>query len=143
MSQYKKIATEFKNLDSLILALTDLLGVGNFTVDKTLSNKLSMYGYHGDERPEKASINVSRTVVNKQYSGGSSNDFGFAYDQAGKMFTAIISDFDSTAGTMRLVEQLRQKYAYHEVVRQAKMKGYSIRQVESKDKTIRLQLVKL
>lgn len=143
MSAYKKIETEIKNLDSLKKALQDVVGEGQYEIDLTMKNSLKMYGYKGDLRPERCAVRVDRKVVNKKWSGGSSNDFGLSYDPATKTFSTIISEYDSLAGTMNLVNQLKQKYAYHEVCRQAKMKGYAVKPVKSQDNTIRLQLVKI
>lgn len=142
MSQYKRIETQFKNLESLKKALQDVLG-DTFELDASLQNSLKMYDWHDQLRPERCTVRVDRKNVNHKWSSGASNDFGLSYDQGTKMFTAIISDYDTRAGTMNLLNQLKQRYAYHEVIRQAKLKGYAVRPVQSQDKTIRLQLVKL
>lgn len=142
MSAYKKLAVEFKNVDSLQKALTDVLGK-EFEFDASLSNSLSLYGYQNDRRPEKVTARVDRKVVNARYSGGASNDFGLTYNPTTKLFEAVISEYDSGAGTMNLVNQLKQRYAFHEVSRMARLKGYSVKPIQSNDKTVRLQLVKL
>jgi hypothetical protein len=134
MSRYKEIKTEFRNLTSLLKALEDL----GYTSDKievapdAKVPTLPMYGYMNDVRPERASVRIPRHHV-----GRASNDVGFAWN--GSSYTAIISEFDSgTHFTDQKVQRLTQRYALHEVKRQARLKGYSVQEVQQADGSIRL-----
>jgi hypothetical protein len=99
---------------------------------------LTLYGYHNDARPEKASVRISR-----QHISHVSNDVGFMWD--GTSYQAIISEYDMGCGSptsMNVERQakLKQRYAYHEAKRIAKVKGYSIKEQSMPDGTIRLSL---
>lgn len=136
MSKYKEVQTQFRNLDSLKKALVDIgfpLEQLQFAKDVQVPS-LPLYGYHGDQRPERASIRIDR-----KYVGSASNDVGFAWD--GKSFTAIISEFDSTThfAESRL-NQLKQFYAKYEIRRQANMRGYSVTEQRRTDGTIAMTL---
>jgi hypothetical protein len=134
MSRYKEIKTEFRSLTSLLKALEDL----SYTADQievapdVKVPTLPMYGYMNDVRPERASVRIPRSHV-----GRASNDVGFAWN--GSSFTAIISEFDSgTHFDSQKVQRLTQRYALHEVKRQARLKGYSVQEVQNTDGSIRL-----
>jgi hypothetical protein len=139
MSKYKVIQTEFRNLESLTKAIEDVLGsdAQHVAIDPKHAS-LHLYGYLGDQRPELASIRIPREVVNR-FSGGCSNDIGFAWD--GSRYTAIVSEYDSgKPGSQAMLNQIRQRYAYHEIARQARAKGYTLRETRLADGTITLQL---
>lgn len=53
-------------------------------------HSLSLYGYEGKERPERAQIVVRRHEI-----GAASNDLGFRWDAKAKAFIAIISEYDA------------------------------------------------
>ncbi len=140
MSAYKTIETQFKNLESLLAALTDL-GYTKEQVQVAPNPKtatLPMYGYRNDLRPEKCGVRIAR-----QHIGGASNDVGFAWD--GQAWRAIISEFDMqanypTAMNVQRQAQLKQRYAYHETRHIARIKGYSVQETKMPDGTIRLTL---
>jgi hypothetical protein len=48
---------------------------------------LSLYGYHGDRRPETAQI-----VVRRKFIGAASNDLGFQKTESG--YVPVISEYD-------------------------------------------------
>jgi hypothetical protein len=138
MSKYKVIATEFRTFASLKQALSDL-GVECEIAASPKSNTLHLYGYTGDKRPETAAIAIRRATVNR-YSGGSSNDIGFAWN--GQAYEAIVSDFDgSRPGVTKMLGELKQRYAVHEIKKQAHAKGYTLREQTQPDGTLRLTLV--
>lgn len=134
MSKYKEIKTEFRNLTSLLKALEDL-GYTSDQVEVAPDAKeptLPLYGYLNDMREERASVRIDR-----KYVGRASNDVGFAWN--GSSYTAIISDYDSqTHFSDYKVQRLTQRYALHEVKRQARLKGYSVQEFQQPDGSIRL-----
>lgn len=66
----------------LLAALGDL----GFSVVEE-GERLPLFGYQGDRRPETAEL-----VVRRQYVGSASNDLGFARTPTG--YTPIISEYD-------------------------------------------------
>ena len=141
MSRYKVIQTEFRSLQSLQAALVDVLrNPSAFQVapsPKTPS--LQLYDWHGQSRPEHASIRIPRQAVNR-FSSGSSNDVGFAWN--GKTFEAIVSEYDQDPqyGCTNMLNRVRQRYALHELRSQAKAKGYTLREHVHPDGSINLVL---
>jgi hypothetical protein len=150
MSKYKKIATEFRNTESLLRALKDLKVEYEAAPDPRQPS-LALYGFQGDKREERASFVIRREFINKTWSGffmgdktwhnGYSNDLGFAWD--GQGYQLQISQYDSSRpGELAALDQLRQRYAFHEVHRQARAKGYTVRESSSENGAINLILVK-
>lgn len=140
MSKYKVIQTEFRSLDSLISALTDVLGsCQDFEVARDPKTpSLPLYGYLNDRRTECASVRIPRGIVNR-YSGGMSNDIGFTWN--GRCYQAVVSEYDGTrTGNQTMLSQVKQRYALHEVRSQAKAKGYTTRETAQPDGTIRITL---
>lgn len=135
MSKYKTIKTEIRTLDSLKKALADLDITPEIAVDPKVPS-IPLIGYRGDTRPELASVAIRRNQVNR-FSGGASNDIGFAWD--GQGYQAIISDYDSTA-SLSLFNQVKQRYAYHEICRQAHAKGYTVRETTQANGVVRVVL---
>lgn len=137
MSKYKEIKTEFRNEKSLMKALEDIgYPAEKLEISQDKKPTIQLVGYHGDLRPERASI-----VIRRKYVGGWSNDVGFMWD--GKTFQAIVSEYDSTPSVFGIkMQKLTQRYAYHEVKRHAKMNGYTTREVNQEDGSIRLVLQK-
>lgn len=89
----------FKNEALLLAALAEL---GYTTVER--GDSLSLYGYQGDERSERAQL-----VVRRQHIGVASNDLGFARNNEG--YTPIISEYDQrTLHDGRFVTRLRTAY---------------------------------
>lgn len=136
MSAYRVIQTEFRNLDSLLKALKE---IGYENVKNTgTSNTMSMWGYHGDLRPETCAVWIDRAYV-----GSASNDVGFAWNEKTGTYQAIISDYDQQATfTPSVMGKLKQQYAFQELSRQAKQKGYTVQQEQTPQGTIRMKLVR-
>lgn len=134
MSAYRVIKSEFKNLESLKAALKSI-GYSDIVTSST-GNSISMYGYHNDLRPEKCAV-----LVDRKYVGQASNDVGFAWN--GSTYEAIISDHDSRwTFTPEVIGKLKQQYAFHELSRQARQKGYTVQQEATPQGTIRMKLVR-
>jgi hypothetical protein len=142
MSAYKEIRTEFRNLDSLKKALNDV-GYGVMEVSaKAKENTLDLMGYN-HRAYGQAVIRFDRSAYN------AFEDTGFVWDQEAGVYRAVVSTHDSdythdgkryqNFGEVTL-KKVQQRYAYHEVKRQAAVKGYTVREVAGSDGTIRLQL---
>jgi len=114
MSAYQTCTTIYKDRDSLVEALRDL-----GYEPEVHEAPVSLYGYKGDQRPEKAHVVLRRSQV-----GSASNDVGFVRGADG-IFTATISDYDSrTNFNERRQTELKVRYGYRHTLRTAKAKGY-------------------
>jgi hypothetical protein len=136
MSAYRVIQTEFRNLDSLVKALADIGYAGDKVETAGTINTLSMYDWHSQLRPQTCAVRIHRVYV-----GGAANDVGFAWN--GSTYEAIISDFDRhNAFNDLTMGKLKQSYAFHELSRQARAKGYTVQQEATPQGTIRMKLVR-
>lgn len=139
MSKFKRIETQFRNAHSLFAALREL-EIPHDVANRVNTPSLPLYGYQGDEREEKASIRINRATVNN-WSGGASNDIGFAWN--GKTFEAIVSNYDRRQPRVQqFLRRLKQTYSKVEVRRQAKAKGYYVSEKKEADGTIRMVLAR-
>ena len=120
MSAYKRISTQYKNIDSLKKALADL-GFGHFDLSANVkANSLTLAGYAG-----RQGENVALRLPKSHYKGY--EDTGFAWDAETKSYRAIISTHDGNGNFGEgSLAKLRQGYAYFELTRQARRKGYSV-----------------
>lgn len=83
MSKYLELSDDvFKSRELLLGALADL---GYAQVEE--GERLPLYGYRGDRRPETAEI-----VVRRLHIGSASNDLGFRRTPAG--YVPVISEYD-------------------------------------------------
>ena len=89
MSHFVDILTEITDQKALVRALERMGFKGHV---ESYDHTVTIYGYLGDERPEKAHV-----VIRKQYVGPSSNDIGFEKKADGK-FVAHISEYDMGEG---------------------------------------------
>jgi hypothetical protein len=141
VSKYRVIQTEYRTLASLLKALGEILTLSGdleLAADVRAPN-LVLYDYLAEQRPERASIRIPRQTVNR-FSGGCSNDIGFAWN--GRTFIAIVSEYDEgNTGSQKLLSAIKQRYALHEIRRQAKSRGYTVREQAKPDGSITLSLV--
>lgn len=137
MSKYKRIEVQFRNRESLVAAL-QACGV---PFDMTSAeNGLDLYGFYGDLRRERATF-----VVRRLHIEAVANDLGFAYNAQTGSYEAIISEFDSRSNNRRglqILNRIKQGYAENEVIRQARLRGYSVNRVKAEGGAVRLQLVR-
>lgn len=83
MSAYKVFEeVQFPNGELLIKALQEM------GYHPEVGKELSLYGYQGDERAQKAQVVIRRREISRL-----SNDLGFQWN--GQAFVPIISDFDA------------------------------------------------
>jgi hypothetical protein len=142
MSKYKVVQTEFRNGESLKKALTDL-GV-QFEASADLKKngvilETNWTGFWGGTN-QQAAIAIQRAAANKA-GIGYMDGLGFRWTGKGYELIQDHHDEDYTP-VVKKMNQLRQRYAYHEVVRNARAKGYNVSQTASQDGTIRLTLVR-
>lgn len=114
MSKYEELRTILSDECYLLEALKDL----GFNPE-TSPNGLSLYGYLGDERPEKANI-----VIRRRQLKSASNDIGFARDANG-VYRALISEYDRGIGfNDTWLGRIAQTYKERQTMAVAKANGY-------------------
>lgn len=129
MSAYVVCKTTFRDRASLVAALKDL----GFTVEVYDRDEL-LNGYEKND-VRKASIIVRKRRLDDKYMLSNLymlSDFGFTKNGDGK-YSLIASDYDATDihdgfGCICLKQQnkLKARYAYHQIVKEARAKGYSV-----------------
>jgi hypothetical protein len=114
MSKYQQLKTVLGEEHFLLEALLDC------GYDPEVSREgLSLYGYLGDERPEKANIVIRRRQLNS-----ASNDIGFVRDANG-LYRALISEYDRGIGfDDAWLGRIAQTYKERQTMAVAKAKGY-------------------
>ncbi|MGH7307395.1 MAG: DUF1257 domain-containing protein [Candidatus Rokuibacteriota bacterium] len=124
MSEYVVIATVFTEARHLVDALVDL-GFPPDTIEAH-DGPVTLYGYRGDARPERAEI-----VIRREYVGRGSNDIGFSRQPDG-VFRAIISEYDQrTPGACGPYDQaflgrLAQAYSLRTIQHHYRARGYQV-----------------
>lgn len=141
MSAYKVIRTQLNNRRTLVKALTEIFGTDGIQVAEGNRITLRNDWRHQDHQ---VSIAVSREHVRK-ITGSAYGGIGFELD--GKAYNMIVDDLDNNPDSnpryASLVNDIKQKYAYYEVVRQAQAQGYSVKKETGEAGVIRLKLAKL
>ncbi len=123
MSHYVECKPGFKDQQALIDALL-AAGFDRSQVE-IHEQAVTLYGYRGDERPQRAHI-----VIRRQHVGTGANDVGWQR-MADGTFRAWISAYD---GRHRFDQQMqgciKQEYAYHAVARQQRTLGRTVQRRE-------------
>jgi hypothetical protein len=114
MSKYEELRTVLSEERFLVEALRE------FGYSPEVSNEgISLNGYLGDERPEKAHI-----VIRRRQLDSASNDIGFARDANG-VYRALISEYDRGIGFNEAwLGRVAQTYKERQTMAVAKSKGY-------------------
>jgi hypothetical protein len=114
MSKYEEVRTVLSEERFLVEALRE------FGFSPEVSHEgMSLCGYLGDERPEKAHI-----VIRRRQLDSASNDIGFARDANG-VYRALISEYDRGIGfDDTWLGRVAQTYKEHQTMAVAKSKGY-------------------
>jgi len=116
MSKYEVLRTVLSEERFLVEALREL-GYS----PKVSHEGMSLYGYLGDERPEKAQI-----VIRRRQLDSASNDIGFARDANG-VYRALISEYDRGIGfNDAWLGRVAQAYKERQTMAIAKSKGYRL-----------------
>jgi hypothetical protein len=114
MSKYEELRTVLSEELFLVEALQ---GLGYHP--EVSREGLSLIGYLGDERPEKAHI-----VIRRRQLDSASNDIGFARDANG-VYRALISEYDRGIGfNDAWLGRVAQTYKERQTMAVAKSKGY-------------------
>ena len=117
MSAYVTCKTEYRDQESLVAALKDI-GYAEIEVH---AQPMALYGYQNDKRPEAANV-----IVRRKFVGHMANDLGFVRSENGS-YSAIISEYDQRSTFTEAKQgQLKARYAYRQVVKTAKARGYTI-----------------
>ncbi len=114
MSKYEELRTILSDERYLLEALNDF----GYSPENSPEG-LTLYGYLGDERPEKANIVIRRGQLNS-----ASNDIGFVRDPNGA-YRALISEYDRGIGfDDAWLGRVAQTYKERQTMAVAKSKGY-------------------
>ena len=116
MSAYKKIECDIVDKE-ILLAAIELLGLKTELYDEPVH----LFGYKGDERPEKAEIIIRRQELNNKFTGAS-NDVGFSWNQ--KKYDFILSDYDKK---MKVDSRIIQAYVKVALEKALAKQGYKIK----------------
>ncbi len=135
MSHYVEIETQFNDQQALIEALTSIQGGWRLDQIEIHQTPQSLYGYHGDEREEKANI-----IIRRKHVGSAANDVGFALQDDGS-YKAIISEYDQRSRcNPAFMTRLKTEYACAAVEKQAKQRGKTVTRVPQKDGRVILKI---
>lgn len=114
MSKYEELRTVLFDERFLVEALREI----GYSPEVSHEG-LSLYGYLGDERPEKAHI-----VIRRRQLDSASNDIGFARDESG-VYRALISEYDRGIGfNDAWLGRVAQTYKERQTMAVAKSKSY-------------------
>ncbi|MBN1923057.1 MAG: DUF1257 domain-containing protein [Anaerolineae bacterium] len=140
MSKYRRIEVEFRSEEALLKALADCAAELGIKFEDHRGNPAHLIGYQGDTRAEEAEF-----IVRRRFVGLGANDLGFARKVDGS-YEMILSDYDGRRaaedGTSqnRLVNMVKQRYAYHATYELAWQNGWSVTEEVKPDGTIELEL---
>jgi len=115
MSEYIQCQTNIQSREALIAALHEM---GYTHLEE--GSDLSLYGYRGDRRKEKADI-----VIRRQHVRMGANDIGFKKQKDGT-YKAIVSAFDQSQDR-KFVPRVSALSALHNAMKKAKKKGYKVK----------------
>jgi len=119
MSHYVECQPGFKDRSALIEALI-ACGFEQPQIE-VHDEAVPLYGYRGDQRPQKAHV-----VIRRQHVGQAANDVGWEQLPDGS-YRAWISAFDGRHRfNTEMQNRIRQEYAYHVVSRQQQALGRSV-----------------
>lgn len=143
MSKYRQILTEYKNGDSLVKALADLK-VEHSRAANLRENGVTLTTHWSGTwggRDQRVAIAVDRDQLGRALGHRPMDGLGFAWNGSG--YDLIQDQHDGwRAEDLQLLARLRQRYAFHEVTRLARAKGYSVRETPGEAGRIRLTLVR-
>lgn len=118
MSAYKRIKCKIVDKNFLIQAL-DNLGLEH-TIHES---PISLIGYEGGARNQKAEIVVSRKEINKNFTGAS-NDLGFIWNEVEGAYDMICSDYDER---LKIPQRIMQSYAVMVIQKAAEANHFTIK----------------
>ncbi len=123
MSHYVECKPGFKDQQALIDALT-AVGFDHDQIE-VHAESAALYGYQGDERPQRAHI-----VIRRQHVGQAANDVGWERLADGT-YLAWISEYDGRHRfNSEMQDRIKQEYAYHAVSSQQRALGRTVQRRE-------------
>jgi hypothetical protein len=132
MSKYLKIGTEIKDEGLFLDALREVCNEEGIEFEQ--GEDLSLYGYQGRERSEKADY-----VIRRRFVGRSANDLGFRRREDGSI-EAIISEYDQRTRGQRIFNSVKRHYAVKAVQRAARRAGHTVREEQAEGNAVRLRI---
>lgn len=137
MSVYKEIKTQFKNPESLLAALADL--DINFECKDVRQNTTQLISHWHSNPPQDVSIAINREQA-RRVGLGDYDGLGFRW--TGEGYSVVQDRLDENRDSIqKKMSALRQRYAFHEVSRQASARGYSVVETKNEGGVIRFQLI--
>ena len=129
MSHFVECQTEFRDPEALVAALVEC-GFQEAQIE-VHEEAVSLYGYRGDVRPQKAHL-----VVRRHHVGSGANDVGWERQPDGA-YRAWISEFDAGVGKYQsrrdsarfnqaMQNRVKQEYAYSVIERQQRARGRTV-----------------
>ncbi len=133
MSHYVECKPGFKDRDALIEALVAVgFARGQIEVHEQAA---PLFGYRGDERPQRAHI-----VIRREHVGQAANDVGWERLPDGT-YRAWISEYDARHRfDPALQNRIKQEYAVAAVTRQARVVGRTVDRRQREDGAIVLRI---
>lgn len=123
MSHYVECNPGFKDQQALIEAIV-AAGFERSQIE-VHAETAALFGYHGDERPQRAHI-----VIRREHVGTAANDVGWERLPDGT-YRAWISEYDGRHRfNPETQNRINQEYAYHAVARQQRALGRTIQRRE-------------
>ena len=123
MSHYVECKPGFKDQQALIEALITA-GFDRSQIE-VHAESAALYGYQGDERPQRAHI-----VIRREHVGTAANDVGWERMSDGT-YRAWISEYDQRHRfNQQMQNRVRQEYAYQAVARQQQAVGRTVQRRE-------------
>jgi Protein of unknown function (DUF1257) len=117
MSKYDSFQTTLTEEGALVAALKAL----GYPVE-IHTQAMPLFGYHGDERPERAHI-----IIRRNHLDCASNDIGFVRNSHGQ-FSAILSEYDRSIGfDQKWLNRVHQRYKEERTLAMARQRGYVLR----------------
>jgi hypothetical protein len=119
MSHFVECQTEFRDPRALVAALIE----SGFAADQIEihAEAVPLYGYLGDERPQKGNI-----IIRRQHVGTAANDAGWERQPDGT-YRGWISEYDSRHRFKpEFRNRIKQEYAYQVIARQQRARGRSV-----------------
>ena len=117
MSKYDSFQTTLTEAEPLVAALHAL----GYPVE-IHDQPAPLFGYHGDQRPERAHF-----IIRREHLNSASNDIGFLRGPDGH-FRAILSEYDRSIGfDQKWLGRVHQRYKEERTLAMARKKGYIFR----------------
>ncbi len=119
MSHYVECTPGFKDREALIEALV-AVGFDRCQIE-THEEAVPLFGYQGDQRPQKAHI-----IIRRQHVGVAANDVGWERTPDGS-YRAWISEYDDRHRfNPEMQNRIKQEYAYQVIARQQRDRGRTV-----------------